>query len=501
MADAAATDAISGTALLTTAQMYEADCLVIEGGVPGMTLMENAGRACADAIVERFGRGPAIVLCGPGNNGGDGFVIARLLKERGWPVRLALLGSLDALSGDAAGMAKRWDGEVEVLDAGLTVDAPVIVDALFGAGLARPIEGPPGDLIDRLNGEGRSVCAVDIPSGIDGNTGQALGAAVRADLTVTFFRKKPGHVLFPGRAACGDVMVADIAIPVSVLETIAPKAFENASVSWGHLFPRLDAEAHKYHRGHALVVSGGPAHTGAARLGARAALRIGAGLVTLASPPDAVAINAAHLTAVMLAPFDGAGELARLLEDKRRNAVLIGPAAGVGGATRANVRAVLASGAGTVLDADALTSFERDPEALFEAIAARPERPVVLTPHAGEFNRLFPSRDPAGSKIDHALAAADHAKSVVVLKGPDTVIAGPDGRAGVNTNAPPVLATAGSGDVLAGLVTGLLAQGMPAFEAACAAVWLHGETGRIAGRGLIAEDLPEVLPEALNLLR
>ena len=498
MTEGASSEATAPTVLLTTEQMYEADRLTIEGGVPGMTLMENAGFACTEAIVERFEQSPVCVLCGPGNNGGDGFVIARLLRERGWPVTLALLGDRDRLSGDAAGMARLWDGDVAALDAGFSVEAPLVVDALFGAGLTRAISGPAGDLVDRLNGEGRHVCAVDVPSGVDGNTGRALGPAFQADLTVTFFRKKPGHVLFPGRAACGDVVVAGIGIPDAVLDTIRPRAFENASVCWRQLLPRLDVDAHKYHRGHAVVVSGGPANTGAARLGARAALRAGAGLVTVATPPDALQVNAAHLTAIMLAPFDGAGELARLLDDKRRNAVLIGPAAGVGGDTRANVRAVLASGAQTVLDADALTSFEDDPETLFEAIAGQPGRPVVLTPHAGEFNRLFPGLDAVTSKIDRTVAAAERAGCIVILKGPDTVVATPDGRAGVNTNAPPALATAGSGDVLAGLAAGMLAQHMPPFEAACAAVWLHGETGRIAGHGLVAEDLPEALPQALE---
>ncbi|MGI9414408.1 MAG: NAD(P)H-hydrate dehydratase [Hyphomicrobiales bacterium] len=489
------------TALLTTEQMYQADRLAIAGGTAGVTLMENAGAACADAIAKRFERGPVLVLCGPGNNGGDGFVIARHLSERGWPVRLALLGAADKLSGDAAEMAGRWSGEVLALDAGLASEAAIVVDALFGAGLARPIEGAAGALIERLNAGRSAVCAVDIPSGVEGDTGRLLGPALRAELTVTFFRKKPGHVLYPGRAACGDVKVVDIGIPESVLDEIEPCVFENASAAWGHVFPRIAVEAHKYGRGHAVVVSGGPANTGAARLGARAALRAGAGLVTVASPPAALPVNAAHLTAIMLTAFEGAGDLARLLEDARRNAVLIGPAAGVGDRTRANVRAVLASGARAVLDADALTSFEQDPQALFDAIAARPERPVVMTPHDGEFNRLYPGADKTASKIGRALGAAALSDSIVILKGPDTVVAAPDGRVAVNTNAPPVLATAGSGDVLAGLVTGLLAQGMPAFEAACAAVWLHGETGRIAGSGLIAEDLPEVLPEALNLLR
>lgn len=485
-------------ALLTADEMYEADRLAIEGGVPGITLMEAAGAACANEIQARCRNGTAAVICGPGNNGGDGFVIARVLSEAGWTVRLALAGDVANLSGDAALAAEAWGGEISPVSRDIVDGADLIVDALFGAGLARPITGALEEMVEAINASGAQVCAIDLPSGISGDSGEVLGIAVKASFTVTFFRRKPGHILFPGRGHCGETLTADIGIPASTLDEIAPQRQMNEPSTWLAEMPAPSTCAHKYHRGHTVVVSGNAVHTGAARLGARAALRAGAGLVTVASPPDAVATNAAHLTAIMLRPFGGAAGLARMLEDRRLNAVLIGPAAGVGGETRAMVRAVLASGAAAVLDADALTSFEQRPEDLFEAIAGRPERPVVLTPHQGEFARLFSAVPDMPSKIDRASGAAKLSGAVVVLKGADTVIAAPEGRAIVNANAPPALATAGSGDVLGGIVAGLMAQGMTALPAACAAVWLHGEAGNVLGRGLIAEDLPEALPQVLQ---
>ncbi len=484
--------------ILTVEQMYAADRWAMARGTSGVSLMEAAGKACADAILERFERCQVAVLCGPGNNGGDGFVIARLLRQAGWGVSFFLMGEREALQGDAGHMAHQWNGPVYSLTPDAVENADLIVDALFGAGLSKDLEGTPRVLAETATARGIPVMAVDVPSGIDGDTGGVRGAAFHAALTVTFFRKKPAHLLLPGRTNCGETIVADIGIEEAALDDLTIETFENGPAVWQAGFPKLIEEGHKYSRGHAVSVSGGPSATGAARLGARAALRIGAGLVTVASPPNALQVNAAHLTAIMLQRFEGAEGLTNLLEDKRKNAVLIGPGNGVGAETRENVQAVLTSGAATVLDADALTSFEGNARDLFVAIENYFAGPVVLTPHEGEFKRLFPELE--GSKLERARTAAQVAHAVIVLKGADTVVAAPDGRAVINANAGPELGTAGSGDVLGGMITGLLAQNMPAFEAAAAAVWLHGEAGAKVGRGLIAEDLPEQLPTLLQEL-
>ncbi|MFT3986170.1 NAD(P)H-hydrate dehydratase [Aestuariivirga sp.] len=468
--------------LLTPAEMYRADAYAVEAGVPSLTLMENAGRAVAEEIVRRFGARPVLVLCGPGNNGGDGFVCARYLKAWGWPVRLALLGELAALKGDAAAMAGRWAGPVEqgVAIAG----AGLIVDALFGAGLSKDF---PAELADAINGTGVPIVAVDVPSGLDGATGRPRGASVQADVTVTFFRKKPGHLLMPGRELCGAMVVAEIGIPAAVLERIGPRISENGAPD----LPALKADGHKYGRGHAVVVSGGPLNTGASRLAATAALKSGAGLVTLSGAREALLVQAAQVTAVMLSDIPFTDHL----DDARKTAYCIGPAAGVGDETRQKVLAVLRSEAALVLDADALTSFSQDRGTLFKGIAAKPGKGVVMTPHEGEFSRLFNGLwNESDSKCERALAAAKASSAVIVLKGADTVIASPEGEARINSNAPPSLATAGSGDVLAGITTGLLAEGMAAFDAACAAVWLHGDAATRHGpRGLTAETLVECL--------
>jgi NAD(P)H-hydrate epimerase len=480
--------------ILTTAEMAAADAFAVSSGVAAATLMENAGRAVADAIAARFKPCAVTVLCGPGNNGGDGFVVARLLKQRWYQVRVAHDGGgfSQQSGGDAKAMAAKWDGESVALTPAALDGAALVVDALFGAGLSRPLEGAAAQVVEALND--LPVVAIDVPSGVSGDSGEPLGGTcVHAALTVTFFRKKPAHLLLPGRALCGEIVLADIGIPDDAAQA---NLYENTPALWRYPHPRLDA--HKYDRGHCLVISG-PAHaTGAARLAARGALRVGAGLVSVASHPDAMAVNAAHLTAIMLKPFEDADDLAALLADKRLNAVAIGPGLGVGGETRELVTAVLKSDAAAVLDADALTSFRDDPDALFNRLHDR----CVLTPHAGEFERLFPGLlDEAASKVDAVRAAAARAHCTVLLKGGDTVIANNSGRCAVNANAPPILATAGAGDVLAGFIAGLLAQKMTAFDAAGCGVWLHGDAAARFGPGLIAEDLPEILPAVLKDLR
>ena len=489
--------------LLTSAEMGEADRLTIAGGTPGMTLMEAAGRAVADAACARLQGRPIVVIAGPGNNGGDGFVAGRILRERGHAVRVVLAGDPAKLKGDAAEAAKRWGGPIEAATPGAVDPEALIIDALFGAGLDREVSGLARAMIVMMNTASGPVIAVDLPSGINGTTGEVMGVAVRAAHTVTFFRRKPGHLLLPGRLHCGAIEVAEIGIPASVLARVRPKTFANEPALWRDAVPVPKAQGHKYSRGHAVIVSGGASTTGAARFAARGALRAGAGLVTLASPRDALAVNAAANTAVMVRPVDGDAELAALLSDKRHNAVALGPGGGVGEAMRQQVLAALRSERAVVLDADALTSFADQPEALFSAIRDRAGSPVVLTPHSGEFDRIFNgiAADPQlRSKLERARRAAAASGAVLLLKGADTVVAEPGGRASIAANAPPNLATAGAGDVLAGMIAGLLAQVMPDFDAASAAVWLHGEAARTFGPGLIAEDLPECLPAAYRRL-
>ena len=489
--------------VLTTAEMERADRLTIAAGTPGFALMLSAGQAVAQAAMDLVEEGPIVVVAGRGNNGGDGFVAAAELAARGREVSLILLCERDSLQGDAASAARGWKYPVLPFNPQAIGKPALIIDALFGAGLNRPVKGDPYEMIEAINANGAPVLAVDLPSGINGDTGAVMGIAVRATGTVTFFRPKPGHLLLPGRMYCSRVRVADIGIDAGVLAEIRPRTFENVPQLWRESFPMPRIDGHKYARGHTIVVSGGVATTGAARMSARGALRAGSGLVTVASPGDALAVNAAALTAVMVRAIDTAVEFAELLTDKRLNTCVIGPGAGVGDRTRDFVLTALSAKRHLVLDADALTSFADAPDHLFDAIKASHDPEVVLTPHEGEFPRLFSdisNKHPLRSKLERVRAAAERCGAIVLLKGPDTVVASPDGRATIAANAPPWLATAGAGDVLAGMIAGLLAQGVAAFEAASIGVWMHGEAAREAGPGLIAEDLPEVLPAVFRRL-
>lgn len=486
--------------LLTPAEMTEADRRAVALGQDSYRLMERAGAAVAAVagrMVEVNSR--IIVLAGPGNNGGDGFVAARFLAEAGYQVVVALHGDAERLKGDAATAAKAWSGKTIAAEGAFTAGADLIIDALFGAGLDRPVQGVPAGLIEHVNNSGLPVLAVDLPSGIDGATGRIQGYAVHARETVTFYRRKPGHLLIPGRLLAGNQTLSDIGHDPSILDFIAPKAFHNAPELWLEILPRPATAGHKYSRGHAVVVSGGVLHTGAARLAARGALRAGAGLVTVASPPDAIMAHAAHLTAIMLARFYEADGLLDLLADQRKNAVVIGPALGRAEEAAPLVLAALDSEASVVIDADGLTAFAETPDTLFEAVDARAAS-VVLTPHDGEFGRLFPDLAGLASKPERVRKASERTGAVVVLKGADTTVGTPDGLVSIADNAPPELATAGAGDVLGGIIAGLLAQQMPAFEAASAGVWLHGAAAGAFGPGLIAEDLPEMLPGVLRAL-
>ncbi|MAP94962.1 MAG: bifunctional ADP-dependent NAD(P)H-hydrate dehydratase/NAD(P)H-hydrate epimerase [Ponticaulis sp.] len=478
--------------------MSEADALTIENGVSGFDLMKTAGRAVFDRLITSFPDAASIhVICGPGNNGGDGYIVAELLRQAGREVKVSSVTPIENLSGDAALAHRHWRGGVVPFHPGELDDVDLIVDALFGAGLSRPVEGEALDWITAINEADVPVLSIDLPSGVNGDTGEAGTLAIAAVETVTFFRKKPGHLLNPGKALCGLITVADIGIADDVFRHLDIDTFENAPGLWQAQWPGYVLDGHKYERGHAIIVSGGEFTTGASRLTASAALRIGAGLTSIAGSADAIRVHAAHLTSVMLKPFETPAELAALLTDKRITAVAAGPGLGLDDTARDKLACILESPPDLVLDADALTLGGEHTDLFLERLSAR-QSLTVLTPHMGEYARLFGTPAPETLRIDLARSAAERSGAIIVLKGADTIIAEPGGRVAINGNAPPWLATAGSGDVLTGMIAGLRAQGMPAFEAACAGVWLHGEAAKRCGAYLIAEELETGLKQVLE---
>jgi hydroxyethylthiazole kinase-like uncharacterized protein yjeF len=468
--------------------MRAADAAAIAGGIPGRRLMERAGIAVASEAAKRWpGRG-MLVLAGPGNNGGDGFVAARRLREAGFRVRLALLGERSALRGDAALAAQDWAGPVLPLSGGLLNQSDLVIDALFGAGLDRPLAGVARDVVAAIASRGLDSLAVDVPSGVAGDSGEIQGLAAPALATVTFCRAKPGHYLLPGRSYCGDLSVADIGIPDRVVMERNSRCWVNGPWAWMGQFHWPQAADHKYRRGHVAIL-GGARMTGAGRLAARAARRAGAGLVSVLAEEQALALYAADQPGLLTAPI---AEFVNYAGDPRISCLLLGPGNGLGEQTRKHVLTALASAKPCLLDADALSVFADAPSALFSAIAG----PVLLTPHDGEFARLFAGLK--GHKLARARAAAKLSGATVLLKGADTVIASPDGQALINANAPATLATAGAGDTLSGIAAALLGQGMDPLLAGGAAAWLHGAAAAKFGPGLIAEDLAEMLPQVLR---
>jgi len=469
-------------AILTVGQMTAADQAAIAAGTPGTALMAAAGNVVFEAVLNRFPPRATLVLAGPGNNGGDAYVVAEKLRRAGSPVTLASLGPRTALKGDAAWAASHYRGETVPCASITSLDRySLIVDGLFGAGLSRPLDGEARRLIELINVSGIDCVAIDVPSGIEGDSGQVLGAAPFCKLTVTFFRPKPGHLLLPGRGHCGELVVGDIGIGDRVLDALQPTTFRNGPALWRQAWRPATSSDHKYTRGAVLIVAGA-GMTGAARLAAAAARRVGAGLVSIAAPDAATAqVLRGGEPGVIVREED----FASLLDDTRLAGVLLGPGGGQSPALRAHVLEALRRGGPTVLDADALTVFADRPADLFDAIAG----PCLLTPHDGEFNRLFKTLVDSSNKLDKAKSAARLSGATVLLKGADTVIAAPSGEAVINDNAPPSLATAGSGDILAGFAVGVMAQGLTPLAAGCAAAWIHGAAARRRGNRLIAEDL------------
>lgn len=457
--------------ILTAAAMRATEERAIARGTSVEALMERAGAAVAEAVWRFAATPPALILCGPGNNGGDGYVAAHYLRERGVRVRVAASGEPRT---DAAKAARaRWDGPVEPLD--VVHGAPLLVDCLFGTGLARPLDEALSAPLNRLARAARLTVAVDVPSGVSTDDGAMLSPVPRFDLTVALGALKPAHRLQPAADLCGRVVVADIGIEVPAGELI--------EVARPHL-PAPRPEDNKYTRGYVAVVAG--AMAGASLLAAGAAQRAGAGYAMLAG-----GAGTGGPLALVHRPAHGAGELGTALADERIGAVVLGPGLGRGPKARAMLERALPCGRPLILDADALTLLA---EKVPEKLRALPHTPI-LTPHEGEFARLFGTV--AGSKIERARTAARRANAIVLLKGSDSVIAHPDGRAAIAAAAPAWLASAGTGDVLAGIVGAMRARGLEPFAAAMAALWLHGEAARRAGPGLIADDLLAHLPAAL----
>ena len=473
--------------LLSVEQMYKADKLTISAGMPGIELMMNAGRAVAHEIMKRWQPRETIILCGPGNNGGDGFVVASALSDAGWPVRVNLLGNINELTGDAALAAAQWNGRCGALSDASLDDNPLVVDALFGAGLSRKLGGDVLRLVQIINENNLDCVAVDIPSGVQGDGGEILNDAPRCRLTVTFFKAKPAHFLLPACEYMGDLVIADIGINDSVLDDIQPILCVNKPELWFDHFPAPKINSHKFSRGH-LLIAGGNEMTGAALLVARAARRIGAGLVTIATPSNAWFVYASDQPGNLIKKVDTQAEFTELLAHPRINALVIGPGFGLGPEARQRVLIALQSKKPIVLDADGISTFADDPGELIDQL----HEFCVITPHEGEFARIF---NLSGDKVSRARQAAKMTNACVLLKGPDTVIAEPSGRAIINRSGTPYLATAGSGDVLSGLIGGLIVQEMDCFDAACAAAWMHGAAAERFGPGLIAEDIPELIPD------
>jgi NAD(P)H-hydrate epimerase len=481
--------------ILTADEMTQADRAAIEGGLTGIQLMDAAGRAVAAAVVKKYDPCPVLVLCGPGNNGGDGFVVAAVLKKKGWPVRVACTVKKNALKGDAATAAKKWDGDTESLNSNLSVHkTELVIDAIYGAGFRGGLEPEMVTLFDKIRTRNIPVVAVDVPTGVDATATTIADGALQATMTITFCRRKIAHVLLPARAFCGAIQVASIGIDDKTVAALDTTLFHNNPALWLNNFPLPGADTHKYDRGH-VVVYGGSRKTGAARLAASAAQRAGAGAVTIACRPDAQQVYALHRASIMTEVWTNAEDFKSILRDERKNVCVIGPGAEPDASMQSAIDAALVLNKTVIFDADVFTAYKDNASALFSRLS--PAR-HVMTPHMGEFERLFPAL--SGSKLERARAAAKTANAVIVLKGSDTVIAAPDGTAVINTNAPATLATAGSGDVLAGMIAGFASGGMNPFMASTAAVWVHAEAARAHGLGLSAEDIIFNISHALNYL-
>ena len=476
--------------VLTTKETRAIEQQTVSSGTSFYTLMQTAGAAVYKEITKHFLPHVTVVLCGPGNNGGDGYVVANLLEQAGWAVKVATKSFSTHMSDFAIEHRNNYKGEVVDLNAAALQNCDLVVDGLFGTGLTRSLSDDYATIVEMINESSIDCVAIDIPSGINTDTGEIMGTAIKAHTTVTFSYRKPGHLLMPGKAYTGKLICKPIGL-ANLKENDIHLTVNRPSL-WYEQLPAPRLTDHKYNRGH-LLVRGGEEMTGAARLAAASARRVGAGMVTLACAPSVRQIYALSAPGLITTTLDKENSFKTRLLEKPKSAALLGPGNGVTKETRMAVLDTLDTKTPCVLDSDALTVFQKDPQTLFDHITG----PCILTPHAGEFKRLF---DLSGDKVTQARKAAQISGAVVLFKGPDTVIAHPDGLVVVQDNAPPTLATAGTGDVLAGLISGLMAQGLSPFTAACIATWIHGEAASAFGLGLIAEDLIEAIPGIIKTL-
>jgi hydroxyethylthiazole kinase-like uncharacterized protein yjeF len=501
--------------LFSLNEMQRADALAMQSGILGLSLMEQAGNRVAYNI-EQICEGPSrlCILAGPGNNGGDAFVVARLLSERAYKIDtfnvcLKAVHNSDKES-DAKKMREKWVKEgakLHSIEDWTTLkesidSSALIIDGVFGAGLSRNIEGPLIEIIEFINQANTPVLAIDVPTGMNGNTGQIMGSALIADYTVSFHAPKQGHKLYPGKDLCGKLYIEDIGIPDRVTKTIAPKQYENTPDLWKACLKPRSSQSHKYNYGAVLVVVGDHTMRGASVLSSNAAIKAGAGLVTLAlNKEEEGTVHPKSFAAIMHNVIPETSDEKgwdQLFAEKKITAALIGPGACPTEETRQKCLALLKQNSLVVIDAGALTAFQDHREALIESLSERSlaHPKVILTPHEGEFKKLFPALD-LSDKVNAAREAAKETQSIVLIKGADTVIASPDGRVMINTNAPPTLATAGTGDVLAGIITALASnKDNPAFEAAAAGVYIHAECANQISLELVADDLVGQIPIA-----
>ena len=493
--------------LFTSKEVKNLDELSVKHGVSLSKLMENAGNASFQVIVDRIipdlsnFNNRITVLCGPGNNGGDGFVIAKKLIEKNFDVKVCSPFNKNSFNSTALEKLEISNFDLLEVSQDLFKNSDLIIDALFGIGLNRDIDKKLIDLIDLINKEKNYVVSIDIPSGLVTDTGEKKPTSINADHTITFQSPKPCHFLLPGKINTGELSVVDIGVPEQIFEGVKKSSniFLNTSDLWKNYFPWPKEYDHKYSRGHLLVQSGDQFSTGASRLASLSALRIGAGVVTLASSDEAALINASHLTSVMVKNISNISNFINFAKNRKVTSLLIGPGCGVTDYTKKLSLNVIELGLPVVLDADALSVFKNDPDELFSSIKKYNDR-VILTPHEGEFNRIF--KDRKGSKLSAASDAAKLSGATIIYKGNDTVISNPDGLLAISDKSSPFLATAGSGDILAGICAGLLSQGMNSFFAACAGQWFHKKIGEIPRPGMIADDMPAIienfLPSALG---